>query len=107
MPVLTKSDLNRIVGQSYKSAEFSQSIRKAVNLERLSSDSQKQKYDVFLSHSYLDKEIILQVNYFMEEILGLDVYVDWIEDPDLDRGNVTPETANRVREVMSRCSSLV
>lgn len=65
------------------------------------------QYDIFLSHSYSDKETVLQLNYFMEEILGLDVFVDWIEKPELDRSKVTAATAADMRDVMNRCATLV
>ena len=42
------------------------------------------EYDIFLSHSSLDKKLVLTlVNLFNEA--GYSVYVDWIEDTQLDR----------------------
>lgn len=69
--------------------------------------SADKEYDVFLSHSYSDRETILQVNYFLEEMMGLDVFVDWIEKPALDRSAVTPKTAAEMRDVMDRCATLI
>jgi hypothetical protein len=43
----------------------------------------------------------------MIEALHLSVYVDWIDDPALDRSKVTVETAAVLRERMKACSSLV
>jgi hypothetical protein len=43
----------------------------------------------------------------MIECLGLDVYVDWIEDSKLHRSKVTIKTAALLRERMKACSSLV
>jgi hypothetical protein len=63
-------------------------------------------YDIFLSHSFKDAEIILGVKKVIED-LGLTVYVDWIEDADLDRSKVTVKTAAILRERMKSCSSLV
>jgi hypothetical protein len=63
-------------------------------------------YDIFLSHSFKDAEIILGVKKVIED-LGLTVYVDWIEDADLDRSKVTVKTAAVLRERMKSCSSLV
>jgi len=63
-------------------------------------------YDIFLSHSFDDAEIIYGVKK-MIEALGLDVYVDWIEDAKLDRSKVTVKTAAILRERMKTCSSLV
>lgn len=68
--------------------------------------SSTDRFDIFLSHSYQDAEIILGVKKLIEEA-GLTAYVDWIEDPALDRGKVTHETAQILRERMQTCSSLV
>ena len=43
----------------------------------------------------------------MLEADGLSVYVDWIEDPQLDRTKVNATTAAHLRERMKRCLSLV
>lgn len=60
------------------------------------------KFDIFLSHSFLDKA---EVQGLYQELtdFGYSVYVDWIVDPHLDRANVTKESATLVRE--SRTSS--
>lgn len=62
-------------------------------------------YDVFLSHSSLDADVILGLKVTIEGH-GLRVYVDWIEDPQLDRSKVTPTTANALRERMKACRAL-
>ena len=45
-------------------------------------------FDIFLSHSFLDKS---EVQGLYQELtdFGFTVYVDWIVDPHLDRTNVT------------------
>lgn len=63
-------------------------------------------FDVFLSHSYDDAEVILGVKKIMES-LGLRVYVDWIDDAALDRGQVTRTTAAILRMRMRASLSLV
>ncbi|CAN7700628.1 TIR domain-containing protein [Mesorhizobium sp. LjRoot246] len=62
-------------------------------------------FDVFLSHSRLDSELILGVKAILEQ-LKLKVYVDWIDDPQLDRSSVTPATAQQLRKRMQQCKSL-
>ncbi len=104
MAYLSKSDLNRVVGQKYTSAPFSEAMRIAATKEKINKYT---TYDIFLSHSILDRETILQINYLLEEELGLSVFVDWIEMPELDRTKVTPETADQLRTVMGRCGSLI
>jgi hypothetical protein len=63
-------------------------------------------FDVFLSHSYLDKEVVEGL--FLELTdFGLKVYVDWIVDPQLDRNNVTKESAFLIRNRMKSSKSLL
>jgi hypothetical protein len=64
------------------------------------------RYDVFLSHSFQDADVILGIRKAAEEA-GVRVYVDWIDDPRLDRKNVTAKTAGVVRVRMRTSSSLV
>lgn len=63
-------------------------------------------YDVFLSHSFSDFELILGI---VEVLKGqnLSVYVDWLEDPNLDRNNVTSATAAKLKTRMNSCNSLI
>lgn len=57
-------------------------------------------FDIFLSHSSLDKKLVLTlVNLFNEA--GYSVYVDWIEDTQLDRSNVNKNTAQVLRNRMN------
>lgn len=62
-------------------------------------------YDIFLSHSSKDDELIAGLKLFLED-LGFSVYVDW-NDKQLDPNNITPETAKVLRERMSQCNSLL
>jgi hypothetical protein len=64
------------------------------------------KYDVFLSHSYNDAEVILGVAKFIEN-QGKTVYVDWIEDRGLDRKNITAKTADLLRLRMRASKTLI
>lgn len=65
------------------------------------------QFDVFLSHSYVDAvglneaDVLAIVELFEKE--SISVYIDWQTDSDLDRNNVTPETAKFLRFRM-RCS---
>ena len=58
-----------------------------------------------MSHSYVDSAEILGLKLDIES-MGYSVYVDWIEDGQLDRSNVTKENANVLRARMLRCDSL-
>lgn len=68
--------------------------------------SSTDRYDVFLSHSYQDADMIHGIKSIIEK-MGLKVYVDWIDDSGLDRGKVTTRTARTLRERMRTCSCLV
>ena len=68
------------------------------------TDSSKM-YDIFLSHSSKDMDLIAGLKLILED-LGYSVYVDW-NDNQLDPNNVTPETAKILRERMSQCKSLL
>lgn len=54
------------------------------------------RYDLFISHSYLDKPLIYTLVHLFNNA-GYAVYVDWIEDPQLDRSHVTSTTAEAVK----------
>ena len=61
-------------------------------------------HDIFLSHAFDDKELILGVALTLEDF-GYTVYLDWRDDPTLDRKNVNATTAAKLRERMrsARC----
>jgi hypothetical protein len=74
--------------------------------EAVKSASTTQTFDIFLSHSVRDAEIVLGVKLLLED-LGKTVYVDWLDDPQLDRSRVTPGTAEKIRARMRQSRSLV
>jgi hypothetical protein len=84
---------------------FAKSARGVLNEAGAAFRSGK-RYDIFLSHCLKDAEIIAGVKVLLEES-DLTVYVDWIEDKDLDRGNVTPQTAAVLRERMQASDSMI
>lgn len=67
-------------------------------------DSSKE-YDIFLSHSSKDQELIAGLKLILND-LGFSVYVDW-NDRQLDPNNVTAQTAKILRERMALCKSLI
>jgi hypothetical protein len=68
--------------------------------------SAAEAYDVFLSHSSDDADAVLGVKRIMES-LKLKVYVDWIDDSQLDRTKVTKKTAALLRVRMRASTCLV
>jgi hypothetical protein len=63
-------------------------------------------YDIFLSHCFKDAETIAGVKAWLEE-QGQTVYVDWIDDAQVDRSNVTAATAALLRERLRASMSLL
>jgi hypothetical protein len=53
----------------------------------------------------LDAEIVLGVKSILSNA-GKTVYVDWLDDPQLDRSHVTAATADVLRKRMGQCDSL-
>lgn len=94
----------------YTSAYLKQLSRNnSANLQKgllFESISPKDHYDIFLSHSFLDK---LEVEGLYLELvaLGFSVYVDWISDPETDRTNVNKATSILIRQRMRVCKSLL
>lgn len=66
-------------------------------------------YDIFLSHSFADKDIIEELVFSLKRDYDFDysIYIDWIEDPNLERTNVQKETASKLKLRMKNCKSLL
>lgn len=86
----------------YKSATAV--LRESMALDSANFAEQKQ-FDIFLSHSFRDVELILGIRLSLEDF-GYSVYVDWLEDQQLSRDGVTKETAEVLRTRMDNCKSL-
>jgi len=80
-----------------KSFSSSRLVAEAVEIDK--------HFDIFLSHSYLDATEV-RVLKAINEGEGLSVYVDWIEDYELNREDVTKETAQLIRHRLKNCDSL-
>lgn len=63
-------------------------------------------YEIFLSQTIRDAELVLGVYVFLTE-LGYRVFCDWIENPESDRSNVTPANAEFIRNIMSISDSFL
>lgn len=63
-------------------------------------------FDIFISYNINDKAIVLGVYNELTE-MGFKVYVDFIIDKDLNRSNVTLETAKRIRTRLENSRSLI
>lgn len=78
--------------------------RKMFSVKDSVTDSES--FDIFLSHSYLDKDEVEGL-YLELTRMGFSVYVDWIIDPQLDRNNVTKATAMQVRKRLKSSKTLL
>lgn len=63
-------------------------------------------FDIFLSHSIADAELVLGVRQLLEQ-QGATVYVDWSYDRQLDRSKVNADTAALLRQRMRQSNSLI
>lgn len=66
----------------------------------------RDRYDIFLSQTIRDAEIVLGVYDVLAEA-GYTVFCDWIEAPLRDRHEVSPANAAFVRAVMGICDTLL
>lgn len=87
-----------------KQAKGNRSI-KAVITESMESYKEADSFDIFLSHSSSDAELVHGIKKLLEQ-RGKRVYVDWVDDPELDRSCVTKDTAARLRYRMLQSESL-
>lgn len=108
MAYLTKKEaIDAASARVRQQGNFNATARSVINENvRKQETSSVQEYDVFLSHASEDAAIVLGIH----EILtsrGLRVYVDWIDDAQLDRSRVTPATADLLRERMRSSKSML
>jgi len=103
MSLFNEADLRKRA--QTRSSRFSETTIDSLN-KSISAAAARSEFDVFLSHSYLDKELILGITDFLEKELGYSVYVDWKQDSQLSRENVTKETAEQLRIRILQSKSL-
>ena len=98
------NNLNSLELTRYASEELSK-IDKNINAYLSESEITPltTKFDIFLSHSSIDKMEVAGIKAFLNT-KGISVYVDWI-DPHLNRANVTRQSAEtmRIRMKNSKC----
>ena len=112
MPLFTEQQiLNRVRLQSVGGlGSVNETVKANVLLSatRTFQDSvlgQQKTYDIFLSHSTNDASKVAGLKLLIED-LGFSVYVDWIEDPLMNRSNVSKATAAVLKARMHACKSL-
>ncbi len=100
MTTITESEVLRFAER----ATFTKTASAVLNEERITA-SVHSHYDIFLSHSVRDANFVLGVKRLLVA-QGKSVYVDWIDDRQLDRNQVTAATAETLRQRMGQCDSL-
>ena len=88
-----------------EATNFSKSAA-SVLTERVQKQAGEGGHDIFLSHAFEDREMLAGTVLLIGD-LGHSVYLNWREDPTLDRKHVTPATAAKLRERMKASRSLL
>ena len=101
MALFRKSE---VIDRAERAISFQQNASVLLN-EHLEAQAIATQHDVFLSHSYDDRKLILGTAKLIED-LGYTVYIDWRDDPRLDRKRVTRATAKKLRDRMKQCNCL-
>ncbi len=102
MSILSEPLLRRNPAVSRKSREAIEKELRATPFKK----NPAERYDIFLSHRTDDAVIIYSLKNFLEHF-GLTVFVDWVDAPELNRSNVSPKTAERLRVAMKQSDSLL
>jgi len=100
MPIFSCHELRRI--RDLDETKFN----KMLGLFGSYPDSEKTEFDIFLSHSFVNKEVVGGL-FFLLVSMGYRVYVDWIVDPQLDRNDVSKEVAETIRKRMKASKTLL
>ena len=102
MALFTESTVRKRARQ--ESTNFSKASSDLL-VERVQKQASVAGFDIFLSHAFDDKEL-LEGSLLLLEDLGYSVYLDWKNDPQLDRTKVTTATADTLRKRMHSCRCL-
>lgn len=105
MAYFTKQQAINAAQQSVRKSSTAFNSNQRLN-ESIKSTASQQKFDVFLSHSIDDAELVLGVKELLEQE-GLKVYVDWDTDRHLSRDKVNKQTAELLRMRMKQSNSLI
>lgn len=107
MALITPSEIRNLANQFRQSDWRRVTKSDPILLSELKSNQDaKSTFDVFLSHSFKDAQMVLGV-YSLLTREGFSVYVDWIVDPHLERAAVSPATAEQVRSRMRQSKTLI
>lgn len=101
MALLTEAEVRSAARQTHHRLyeSYDQVLAKA-------AQTTEDHFDIFLSHSINDAEIVRGAHILLGN-LGYTVYIDWIVDQDLDRDEVSRDTAVQLKMRMRQCDSLL
>ncbi|AXX85706.1 toll/interleukin-1 receptor domain-containing protein [Aliarcobacter skirrowii] len=109
MALFSYEELKQKTNYLYNSKSYDNSLRmgllsesSSININSISQDS----FDIFLSHSYADREIIPALKNELESY-GFSVYVDWITDKLLSRDEINKKTAEVLQTRMKQSKCLI
>lgn len=105
MALFTESNVRARAQREMNRSTNLYKTNKQVLKESVAAFNKYLTYDIFLSHSSKDAELILGVKATLED-LGYRIYVDWVDDAQLDRSSVNEKTAQLLRERMAASKSL-
>lgn len=108
MALFTKKELlekGRKIVEKENIRNFSKKDASTILKESTATVLKSDNFDIFLSHSFLDADIILGLKEEIKE-MGFSVYIDWIEDSHLDRSKVNKETAELLKKRLKQCKCL-
>jgi hypothetical protein len=100
MQLLNFEKIDKAVGNAYRSTLFVESLRKSMS-------ATGEEYDIFLSHSFADRNAIRKLTYYLKDEYGLSVFVDWLAMPKLNRNMVDKNTATAIRDAIDRSHTLI
>ena len=108
MALFSYSSLNNISVDITEEYDFLKEYNILNESSHISLDSIKSydSFDIFLSHSYQDREIIPHLKKKLESF-GFTVYVDWINDKLLSRESVDKKTAEILQKRMKQSKCLL
>jgi hypothetical protein len=101
----TKSEAKTAARDILAKSHLIKAAAQILNETRISAKD-NDTFDIFLSHSIADADLVLGIKNILEK-RGLRVYVDWETDGQLDRGKVNLETADLLRRRMKQSNSLL
>lgn len=74
--------------------------------ERKFSSNLGKHFDIFICHTSKDYKEIMQLKAYFKIKENKEAYVDWIDDPELDRSDISEKTATRLQIRMQNSDKL-